>query len=88
MDFTDQLTKQLGRPIGTACNLLENVLSVPTQKLGDLLGDNVSHWQWRNRIRIFEKASVILEKKGLTARELPLGFSVPLLRECGDLQCY
>jgi hypothetical protein len=79
-----EIAKHLGRPIETGCKLIENVLDVPTRKLGDLLGDQISYWQWSNRLSIAESAAAKLKAKGIAARSLPLDFAVPLLRECGD----
>jgi hypothetical protein len=87
MDTTlQEIAKHLGRPIDTACKLIENMLSLPTKKLGDLFGDQISYWQWSNRLRIAEKATKKLASKGLTFRELPLDFTIPYLRECGDAE--
>ncbi len=80
------IAKHAGRPIDTACNLIENILSVPTSKLGDLLGDCVSYWQWCNRLNILEKANEKLKKKGVPPCKLPLNFAVPFLRDCGDTE--
>jgi len=87
MDFMlKEIAKHIGRPIDAACNLIENILSVPTKKLGDLLGDSVSYWQWSNRLNIAEKASEKLKRRGFSPCELPLGFAVPFLRDCGDAE--
>jgi hypothetical protein len=87
MDFMlKEIAKHIGRPIDTACNLIENILSVPTSKLGDLLGDCVSYWQWCNRLNIVEKANDKLKRKGVPPCKLPLDFAVPFLRDCGDTE--
>ena len=78
-----EIAKHVGRPIDAAGNLIENILSVPTKKLGDLLGDRVSYWQLSNRLNIAEKASEKLKRRGISPCELPLGFAVPFLRDCG-----
>src|ERR1039457_5659628 len=82
----EEIAKHLGRPIDTGCKLIENVLSVPTRKLGDLFGDRVSYWQWSNRLRIAVLAAMKLKNKGISARGLPPDFAIPLLRECGDAE--
>ncbi|MBN2136397.1 MAG: DUF4393 domain-containing protein [Sedimentisphaerales bacterium] len=81
-----EIAKHVGRPIEVACNLIENILSVPTKNLGDLLGDFVSYWQWNNRLNIAEKAQEKLKKRGLSPCKLPLDFAVPFLRDCGDAE--
>jgi hypothetical protein len=81
-----EIAKHVGRPIDLACDLIENILSDPTKKLGYLLGDCVSYWQWANRLNIAEKAQEKLKKRGLSPGKLPLGFAVPFLRECGDAE--
>jgi predicted transcriptional regulator len=87
MDPTlQEIVKHIGRPIDTACNLIENVLGEPTRKIGDLLGDQISYWQWSNRLSIAQKAAEKLADKGIQIRQLPLDFSVPFLRECGDAE--
>ena len=81
-----EIIKHLGRPIDTACKLIENILSIPSKKLGDLLGDQVSYWQWSNRLQIAERASAKLKEKGIKMRQLPLDFSVPFLKDCGNAE--
>ena len=81
-----EIAKHVGRPIDAACNLIENIFSVPTKKLGDLLGDCVSYWQWTNRLNIAEKAHEKLKRRGLSPCKLPLSFAVPFLRDCGDAE--
>lgn len=81
-----EIAKHLGRPIDTACKLIENILSEPTKKLGDLLGDQVSYWQWTNRFRIAERAVKLMAQRGREARKLPLDFIVPFLRDSGDTE--
>jgi len=81
-----EIVKHLGRPIDTACELIEKILSVPAKKFGDLLGDQVSYWQWSNRLRIAELAVAKLKERGYKIRQLPLDFSVPFLRDCGDAE--
>jgi len=76
--------KGMGRSYDLACKLIENVLDVPTKRFGDLLGDIVSHWQWRNRLKIADRARQILLSRGINPRALPPDFVVPFLRESGD----
>lgn len=82
--LAQELVKVLGRPIDTACTFLENILAVPTKRFGELLGDQVSYWQWCNRLRIIEKAEGKLKAKGISPRQLPLDFAIPFLHDCGD----
>jgi len=70
----------------TAALLIKNMLDVPTKKIGELLGDCVSHWQWCNRINIAEKAYRKLQEKNIDPRALPPSFAVPLLRDAGDVE--
>jgi len=79
-----ELAKALGRPIDTACVLILNMLGVPTKIVGDMLGDQLSYWQWCNRLNIAEKAAKKLRERNIDPRSLPLWFSVPLLRSTGD----
>lgn len=81
----EEIVKHIGRPLDTACTLIENILGPPTTKLGELLGDHVSYWQWANRLNIAEKAGKKLLAKGLLAHSLPMDFAIPLLREAGDI---
>jgi hypothetical protein len=74
----------LGRPVETACNLIESLLGRPFEVAGATLADQVQTWQWRNRIRIAERAQAIMEQKGIAHRILPPDFLLPLIRECGD----
>jgi hypothetical protein len=84
MVFLQTVANHLGRPIDTFCHLIENILDVPTRKMGDLLGDCISYWQWSNRISISEKVKNKLEERNISTRFLPLEFAIPFLRECGD----
>jgi hypothetical protein len=81
-----EIAKHIGRPIDTVCTLLENILSIPTKRLGDLLGDQIVYWQWSNRIKILEKASAKIAAKGIKMRILPQDFVVPFIRDCGDAE--
>ena len=74
----------LGRPVKTACDLIESLLGKPFEVAGAALADQVQIWQWRNRIRIAERAQSIMEQKGIARRILPPDFLLPLIRECGD----
>jgi hypothetical protein len=78
------LEQILGRPIETACDLIESLLGKPFEVAGAALADQVQIWQWRNRIRIAERAQAIMEQRGIARRILPPDFLLPLLRECGD----
>ena len=79
-----KVAEHIGRPIDSACWLIENVLGEPTKRLGDLLGEQIVYWQWLNRVRIAGKVAARLAQKGVHPRQLPLDFAVPFLRECGD----
>jgi len=76
--------KVLGRPVDTACNLIENLLGEPFKIAGDVLSDQVRLWQWQNRLRIADKAKAILEKRSIETRQLQPDFLLPLIRDCGD----
>ncbi|MGD0653110.1 MAG: hypothetical protein ABSA16_02090 [Thermoguttaceae bacterium] len=81
-----EIAKHLGRPLDTACTLIENILSIPTKKLWEMLGDQVSYWQWENRLKIAEKVAAKLKARGISSRQLPRDFVVPFLRNCGDAE--
>jgi hypothetical protein len=51
MSLVEVLTA-LGRPVETACNLIESLLGQPFKIAGDALSDQVRLWQWKNRLRI------------------------------------
>ena len=79
-----EIVKAIGRPIETACNLLEAVLGQPCEAVGGLLTDQIHAWQWKRRIAILEEAESILARKGIASRVLPPAFAIPFLRESGD----
>ena len=74
----------LGRPIDTACKLVENLFGEPFKVAGDALADQVRFWQWKNRITILEKAKQILEQKGIKERRLNPEFFLPFIQESGN----
>lgn len=78
------LEKTLGRPVETACNLIESLLGKPFEVTGAVLADQVQMWQWRNRIRVAERAKVIMEQKGIAHRIIPPDFLLPLISKCGN----
>jgi hypothetical protein len=86
VNMLQEIAKHVGRPIQTGCKLIENVLSVPSKRLGDLLGEQISYWQWSNRLAFAEKAAQKLKQRGIPVRSLPADFAIPLLRECGDAE--
>lgn len=67
-----------------AVGFLQSVLGDPLAASGELLTDQIRFLQWKNRIRIAEKALEILKEKGLSVKSLPPGFILPFLRDCGD----
>jgi len=82
----EDIAKHLGRPLDTACTLIENMLGVPSKRIGDLMGDQISYWWWSNRLRIAERCAAKLKERGIAIRALPLDFAVPFLRECGNTE--
>lgn len=76
--------KALGRPVETACKLIENLLGEPFKIAGDALSDQVRMWQWQNRLRIADKAKAIMDERAIEARQLHPDFLLPYIRECGD----
>lgn len=60
MELAEVLSKVLGRPVDTACKLIEALLGEPFRIAGDALADHVRMWQWKNRLRIVERAGEIM----------------------------
>lgn len=83
MSFVEVM-KVLGRPIDTACNLIENLLGQPFKIAGDALSDQVRMWQWQNRLRIADKAKAIMEERRIEERQLHPDFLLPYIKDCGD----
>lgn len=78
------LSQAIGRPVDTACKLIESLLGKPFEVAGSALADQVQMWQWRNRVRIAERAHQMIEESGIARRVLPPDFLLPLIRDCGD----
>lgn len=76
--------KALGRPVDTACNLIEALLGEPFKIAGDALSDHVRMWQWKNRLRIMDRADEIMRQRAIQNREMNPEFLLPFVRECGD----
>lgn len=83
-EFSETLANILGRPVNVACDLIESLLGKPFDIAGDILSDQVKKWQWQNRVRIAERAEVMLKDRKISKRILPPDFLLPLIRECGD----
>jgi len=83
-EFPETIAKIVGRPVDAACNLIESLLGEPFKVAGDILSDQVKTWQWKNRIRIAERAQTIMLQRKISQRILPPDFLLPLIRECGD----
>jgi len=80
-----EVLKELGRPVGTACNLIESLLGEPFKIAGDALADHVRMWQWENRLRIIDRADEIMRQRGIHHREMHPDFLLPFMRDCGDI---
>lgn len=88
-DIAESLSKvtDIAKPIvETGCNLINKLLGKPLEVAGDLAADQIYGWQWRNRIRIAEKAQRLLEESKVAARVLPRGFLLPLLEAAGNCE--
>ena len=84
MALAEVLSKVLGRPVDTACNLIESLLGEPFRIAGDALADHVRLWQWNNRLRVLDRAEEIMRERGIPHRTLTPDFLLPFIRECGD----
>lgn len=70
----------------TGATLIENLLGEPCKVAGSMLSDQIYFWQWKNRIRIAEKAQKILDEKKIAAKVIPPGFLIPLLEAAGNVE--
>lgn len=84
MELAEALSKVLGRPVDTACKLIEALLGEPFRIAGDALADHVRLWQWKNRLRIVDRAEEIMRRRGIHPRALNADFLLPFIRDCGD----
>jgi predicted transcriptional regulator len=84
MELAEALSKVLGRPVDTACNLIEALLGEPFKIAGDALADHVRLWQWKNRLRIVDRAEEIMRQRGIHRRAVNPDFLLPFIRDCGD----
>jgi len=80
-----EVLKALGRPVDTACTLIESLLGEPFKIAGDALADHVRMWQWQNRLRIMDRADEIMRQRGIRHREMHPDFLLPFVRDCGDV---
>lgn len=83
-DISPQLGKLLERPVEIACKLFESLLGKPFEVIGEIATDQLQAWQWANRVRVAEKAEILITEKKIVKRVLPPSFLVPLIRSCGD----
>jgi len=84
MPFVEAL-KALGRPVDTACTLIEALLGEPFKIAGDALSDHVRMWQWENRLRIVDRANEIMSERKINQRVMNPDFFLPFVRDCGDI---
>jgi hypothetical protein len=61
------------------CDLVRDLVGEPVKVAGGMLGDQVYWWQWRNRIRIANRAAEMMNKDGIARRIVPPSFLLPLL---------
>lgn len=90
MAGTDPVTDLVGKSLDlakpvveTGCRLVESLLGKPCEVVRGMLADQLYVWQWRNRIRIANRAKQIMDAKGIAEKVLPPGFLVPLLDKAG-----
>lgn len=77
----------LAKPVvETGCDLIARLLGKPCDVVGNMLADQVYAWQWRNRIRIADKAQKILREVNVNPHVLPPGFLLPLLVAAGNTE--
>lgn len=72
--------------VKSGCKLMEDLLGKPCEVVGGMLTDQLYAWQWRNRIRIANRAKEILEKEGVAASVMPTGFFLPFLNASGNTE--
>lgn len=70
----------------SAVGLIDKLLGKPCEVAGAMIADQLYFWQWKNRIKIAEKAQKILKQKEIAAKVLPAGFLVPLLDAAGNVE--
>lgn len=68
------------------CGLVRDLVGEPVKVVGAMLGDQVYWWQWRNRVRIANRAAEIMEKDGIARRIVPPSFLLPLLEAAGNVE--
>ncbi|MCE9637723.1 MAG: DUF4393 domain-containing protein [Planctomycetes bacterium] len=72
--------------IDLGCDLVRDLLGGPVKVAGAMLSDQVYVWQWRNRVRIANRAAEIMERDGIARRIVPPSFLLPLLEAAGNVE--
>lgn len=62
-----------------AKSLLSKLTSKPLEELGEILGDRVRLWRWKNQIQILQQAHEIAAQNRLDVKPIALKALVPLL---------
>ena len=86
---TDTISKALGvaQPlVDSTFGLIAGLLGEPCRIAGEMLADEVYHWQCRNRIRVLLKVKQRLELTGVPPRVVPRGFLLPILQASGNVE--
>lgn len=60
-------------------DFLSKVLGVPAAELGELLGDEIRFWRWRNAVRLLTRAQEIADERGLDPQIVPGRVFFPVL---------
>lgn len=79
--------RDLAKPdVETGMRLFEGLFGQPCRIAGEMLGDQLYAWQWKNRSKNAEKVSKIMEEDQVGQRVLPTGFSLELFDAAGNVE--
>ena len=71
--------------VETASRLIENLLGEPCRVLGGIASDTLLAWQWKNRVKIANRAGAIIDAEGIDARQVAPSFLLPWLNSAGNI---
>jgi hypothetical protein len=77
--------EQWGEVAKEAKEFIGKLINPSLEETGQLLGDNIRYWRFKNQVSILIKAKRYLESKGIEPQCIPLKTLVPLL-EYGSLE--
>lgn len=63
----------------TAVDYVNQITKIPLSQIGDILGDKVRIWRYKNSIELLLKVKEYHQRKGISVKQIPVKTLLPLL---------